>query len=112
MTSPVINPAASDARKSAAAATSSGSPILPSGVSSADSDKQLVYTFDAESVDCRRWMPNETVCEQIRLDLRNTKPGTYLLELGLFENDTPILLGMQPEYYDNGWYQLTQIEVL
>ena len=79
---------------------------------SADSDKQLVYTFDAESVDCRRWMPNETVCEQIRLDLRNTKPGTYLLELGLFENDTPILLGMQPEYYDNGWYQLTQIEVL
>lgn len=79
---------------------------------SASSDKQLIYTFDTDSVDCRRWMPNETVCEQIRLDLRNTKPGTYLLELGLFENDTPILLGMQPEYYDSGWYRLTQIDVL
>ena len=70
-----------------------------------------VYTFDAPKVDCCRWQPDETAHETVQLDLRGVTPGNYLLECGLFENERPILFGMQPELFDNGWYRLSEVTV-
>jgi len=39
-------------------------------------------------------------------------PGTYTLELGLFEGARPIRFGMQQECYHDGWYMIADTEVI
>ena len=50
--------------------------------------------------------------ERILLDLRNVPTGEYMLEIGLFENTTPIKLGFDSQYAStDGYYSIKQITV-
>jgi len=71
-----------------------------------------VHEYNAADADCRRWMPEETVKEAVKMNLFGVNPGTYTLELGLFEGARPIRFGMQQECYHDGWYMIADTEVI
>jgi len=76
-----------------------------------DSNDQVVLET-LPAVDCRRWLPGESVREAVTLNLTDCKSGRYSLQCGLFDSDRPVLFGMQPELYREGFYALSDIEVL
>lgn len=76
-----------------------------------------VYTVESPSVDNRRWEPvsvpawEQCTCQTIPLDLANVPPGEYALQLGLFEGERAIELGMQQAYAYEGFYWLATVAV-
>ena len=70
------------------------------------------YILNTETPDNRRWMADSINYERILLDLRNVPTGEYMLEIGLFENTTPIKLGFDSQYAStDGYYSIKQITV-
>ena len=71
------------------------------------------YPLGAESPDPGRWEAESSACETIRLDYRSIEAGEYTLELGLFDGNVPIKLGMKEELYaGDGYYALCVLRVL
>lgn len=68
--------------------------------------------FNISDSDCRLWIPDEKYRQNIKLDTRGLKQGTYKIYCGLFENDRPIQFAMQPERECNGWYYLADTNII
>lgn len=75
-------------------------------------DKGNTYSLNNEYPDSTKWA-NDTVTEEImRLDYRKVPAGEYTMELGLFEGDLPIKLGIAQECLkSDGYYSLCPIIV-
>jgi Indolepyruvate ferredoxin oxidoreductase, alpha and beta subunits len=70
------------------------------------------YIFDAVDCDCRLWMPNEKHRERIKLTTKDLPTGTYKIHCGLFEDERPIQFAMQAEREFNGWYYLSDVNII
>ena len=67
-----------------------------------------VETLDA---DCRRWQPGEICVEDVPVRPK-VGPGTYGVELGMFEGQRPIELALkQSVKTEDGFYRLGSVEV-
>lgn len=70
-----------------------------------------------EMVDNRRWKPvyvaalDQCTVETIPLDLSTVAGGVYELQFGLFENNRPILWGMQEDCFRDGYYAVGKVTV-
>lgn len=70
------------------------------------------YALNDRYPDSTRWEPEQTCEEVLRLSYRNVPPGTYQVEIGLFEGEAPIRLAVKQEYLQpDGYYRLTEIQV-
>ena len=68
------------------------------------------YVINAD-FDNRALMPNQPASIDLKLDLRGIPSGEYTLSIGVFEDDTPILLALKKDIYDNGFYKIARITV-
>lgn len=70
------------------------------------------YALNDRYPDSTRWERETTIEEVFRLHYSNVPPGTYHVEIGLFEGETPIRLAVKQEYLQpDGYYRLTELRV-
>ena len=76
-------------------------------------DAQTGRAFEqaAAEADNRRWMPNETYVERIRLDARLIPAGRYEAYAGLFDGDRPIQFGVEADAVRDGYVRLGAVSV-
>lgn len=59
-----------------------------------------------------KWRSETVTAESVKIDLSSTPAGEYILCVGLFENNTPIKLGMKNQTLRaDGFYELDSISV-
>ena len=70
------------------------------------------YPLNIEAPDLRRIGAESSACEALRLDYKRVPAGEYSFELGVFDGDRPIKLGMKEEMLtEDGHYTLTTLAV-
>ncbi len=76
------------------------------------SDDGRVYALNSEYPDSRRWESETLTEETLRLDYRHVPAGEYHAEIGLFDGETPVRLGIKEEYLTpDGYYRVTKTAV-
>ena len=70
------------------------------------------YPLNTKYPDSTKWPAEQLSTEILRLEYREVPPGEYDLELGLFEAQTPIRLGLKQELLlADGYYRLCKLSV-
>lgn len=78
----------------------------------------LKYDYLCNDVDVTKWNPiyvpslSDCIYEDIKLDLTNMPKGKAELQIGLFYNDRPILFGLSDDLLEDGYYKMTEVEIL
>ena len=68
----------------------------------------FVIPLDADN---RTWQPDSPITLSLRVDARGVPEGDYDVCVGLFEKDTPILLGIKQDYLKDGYYTIARTHV-
>ena len=60
----------------------------------------------------KAWRPGQEVRVPVCFKPKNLRAGDYGLHIGLFEGETPVLLGVDASRMTNGLYYLTNVTVV